>query len=312
VQPGSGSNNATLDVTTDRTGLADGTYDGTIQITSNGGNADIPVTMTVDNTPVLSVNPQLLIYDDLTTTRNFQITNAGGDTLDWQLSADRTWINIAPPMAGSDNATATVSIDLAQISGTQVETGSVNVASNGGMETVEIRYNPPGGGNSAGAVFLYTDAGYNGCDIQDVAGPVTIYTVHETHNGASALQYASPVPPCWTGAVFVSDEPEFLAIGDSQTGMALSYGGCLTGQVLVNTMTILSQGLAPPCCALDVTPDPAAPTGQIEGVDCALNTTHPAGAAAVINMDGSCPCGTTTTVETKTWGAVKALYAPTE
>jgi len=310
AQPGSGSNNAALTVTVDRTGLADGTYNGAIHIASNGGDADIPVTMIVDSTPVLSVNPQLLIYDNFTTTRSFQITNAGGGTLDWQLSADRTWISIAPPLTGSGSATVTVSIDLSQIPGTQIETGFVTISSNGGVQAVEIRYNPPSGVGTAGAVILYTDPGYTSCNIQDVAGPITIYTVHDLHDGASAVQYASPVPPCWTGAVFVADESPFLTIGSSQEGIAISYGSCLAGPVIVNTMTILSQGLGPQCCAFDVVPDPAALTGQIEGVDCALNTTFPSGGAAVINVDASCPCGLILHVETKTWGAVKALYAP--
>lgn len=53
VSPGSGSLNAgeedIVTVTVDRTGLADGSYTGTISVTSNGGNQDVTVNMTVSS-----------------------------------------------------------------------------------------------------------------------------------------------------------------------------------------------------------------------------------------------------------------------
>ena len=70
----------TVTVTVDRTGLPDDTYTGFVHVTSNGGNADVPVAMLVDNTPRLGVSPTLLLYDDFTAVHTFAITNLGGAT----------------------------------------------------------------------------------------------------------------------------------------------------------------------------------------------------------------------------------------
>jgi hypothetical protein len=236
----------------------------------------------------------------------------GGGTLEWQLSADQTWIEIGPPLTGSGAATVSVRINLTQIPANQPHNGLITVASNGGVETVEVHYAPLTG-TQAGAVMLFSDPGFNSCNISDVAGPVSVYVVHDLHSGASGVQFSAPIPSCWTGAVWVADQnPNTLNFGDSQNGLAVSYGGCLSGPVLVTTILVLSQGLGPECCTYPVLPDPNAPTGQIEGVDCTPAKTFPNGGQAMINGNGTCPCGITTRVETTTWGGVKALYAPEE
>jgi len=316
VAPDSGVGDGTVTVTVDRTGLPDDTYTGFVQFTSNGGDADVPVSMLVDNTPRLSVNPTLLLYDNFTEVRTFGITNLGGGTLNWQLSADQTWINIDPPLSGTGNASVVVRVDLTQISGTQIETGHVTVSSNGGVEMVEVRYNPPGPGGNAGSVMLYGDPAFTSCAITDLdpgGGLISVYVVHEFHSGASGIQFSAPVPGCWTGAIYLADTNAFpLVIGDTQTGMAVSYGGCLPGPILITTVLIFGQGQAGECCEYLVLPDPRAASGQVEGVDCAFHLTYPNSGLAVVNPNPSCPCGHLVSVETKTWGAVKALYAPTE
>ena len=61
---------------------------------------------------------------------------------------------------------------------------------------------------------------------------------------------------------------------------------------------------------MPVIPDPEAPSGTIEVVDCAQNRTFALSRSGFVNPDGSCSCGGTVKVETRTWGAVKALYLP--
>jgi len=313
VFPDSGVDGGLVTVTVDRTGLGDGTYNGTVHVTSNGGNADVAVTMIVDNTPTLNVAPVLLVFDSFTTVRTFAITNLGGGTLSWQMSADRPWISIDPPHSGTGNAAAVVRVNPANVPGPGIQTGNVTVTSNGGIEMIEVRFVPPGTGGPAGAVTLYSDPAFTNCAITDIPGLVSVYVVHELHPGASAIQFSAPMPSCWTGAVYLTDNNPFpLVIGNSQDGMAVSYQGCFAGQVHVTTMLFFSQGAAGPCCSYEARPDPSAPSGQIEGVDCALSRTYPNAGSAVINPTGYCPCGYLISVETKTWGGVKALYAPAE
>jgi hypothetical protein len=276
-------------------------------------DALVAMVVGVVDTTLLDVDPTLLLYDDFTTSRPFTIANLGGGTLDWQMSADQTWIQIGPPLTGTGSKTVSVHVDLAQVSGPQVRTGHVTVSSNGGVEMVEIRYRPSSGGGEAGTISLYSDLGLTSCEIDDNAGVVYVYVVHEYHPGASAIQFSAPVPSCWTGAVWLADTIQFpLTIGNTQDGIAVSYGGCQAGRVHIASMLISTGGTGGECCEYLVLPDPVAPSGQIEGVDCAVSGTFPNSKSAVVNVNPSCPCGDLVSVETKTWGAVKALYLPDE
>lgn len=79
-------------VTIDRTGLADGDYSGTLQIPSNGGTAQVAVSMTVA-TPVPPVNVVLYVLlvdlnDPLGPTAIAQATANPSTSLDWQMLDD--------------------------------------------------------------------------------------------------------------------------------------------------------------------------------------------------------------------------------
>jgi hypothetical protein len=78
----------------------------------------------------------------------------------------------------------------------------------------------------------------------------------------------------------------------------------------VTTINYFVQG-APtlPCCPYPVIPDPSIPSGEIEVVDCAGVIRHAVGLVAMVNPDGSCPCGTVP-VQKTTWGRAKAMYVP--
>ena len=59
---------------------------------------------------------------------------------------------------------------------------------------------------------------------------------------------------------------------------------------------------------MSIIPDPSAPSGEIEGVDCMepANKTFPTGGGGRINSDQTCDCNVP--VEDTTWGGIKALY----
>lgn len=85
----------------------------------------------------------------------------------------------------------------------------------------------------------------------------------------------------------------------------------MTGNFLILTVNFLGDGLSPACSLIKIVPDPSAPTGNIEIVDC--QTPFPEKfefaylGAGIVNGDGSCPC-TYVPVQDTTWGGIKALY----
>jgi hypothetical protein len=309
VDQGAGSGDATINVTVDRTGLADGNYGGNLLITSNGGNANVPVMLTVLTQPVLSVNPTLLLFTQTTTLKFFQITNLGAPTLEWSTSADEPWIQIQPPQSGSGDAEVWVQIDLGQLPPGQ-QTGHVDVTSNGGDAQVTIRYNPPAP-TFPGHLRLTADPAGSQCEVYDLVGQLlSVYVVHTNTPGVYGSSFAAPMPSCMVGAVYLTDNPFHpIWVGDSQSGMQVNYDACLPGPITVVEIIYFVQGLSQQCCQYNIVGNPQTASGQIEALDCAQQIQLISSSPGIVNPQDWCYCGLLPVEET-TWGAVKSLYAP--
>jgi hypothetical protein len=97
-----------------------------------------------------------------------------------------------------------------------------------------------------------------------------------------------------------------VAIGGSQTGIAIAYGACLAAPIHVLTIQYFASGITPPCCYYPVVPDPNLPSGQIEVVDCAETIVFATGGVGIINPDATCDCDVPT--QDTTWGKVKSIF----
>ena len=160
-----------------------------------------------------------------------------------------------------------------------------------------------------GFIGIFADPGGTSCNLVDlVPGLTPYYIVHVWTPGATASQFAAPMPPCMVGAIWLSDTPVYpVTIGNSQIGVAIGYGACIPGPNHILTINYFVNGLTPPCCYYYVVEDPNVPSGEIEIVDCTstlwLQTARDAG---IINSNPSCNCNIAT--DDATWGKVKALY----
>jgi len=96
--------------------------------------------------PVLCITPDPPSHDfgivppGKTRNWDFEITNSGdpGSTLNWNVTADKSWISVSP--ASGTNTTVTVTIDTKLPDG-GVKTGTITVNSNGGMKIGTIHVN---------------------------------------------------------------------------------------------------------------------------------------------------------------------------
>lgn len=173
-----------------------------------------------------------------------------------------------------------------------------------------LAFGDDGGGSCAGgSIGLYADVAYVTCDYTDAgAALVPIYVVHKYIPGATASQFM--VLPgggfncTYTGEIIHVP----VSIGSTVSGISVSYGGCVPADILIATINYFCMGASPSCAYLEVVPDPAAPTGTIEVVDCAFVKLQGAGSMIIFNNDGTCgrPCGLP--INDTTWGEVKNLY----
>lgn len=311
VEPASGDGDLPVSVMVDRTGLPDGTHSADLNITSNGGNGTVPLMVSVTSTPVLVVDPTLLVFNQFTGTLSFMISNAGVGMLEWSVSSADPWINILPPLSGIGDAFVPVAIDVNALPGGGQQTGSVDVTSNGGNASVTVRFNPLTG--YQGYLVLSADPqGYQCAITEPVGGLMTAYVVHANTSGSTASSFSAPAPSCLTGSVYLADQSQFsVVIGNSQTGVSVGYGGCLGGNIVVLSMLFFAQGGTAPCCVYDILPHPSGNTGQIESVDCGSNLRTIFASVGVINEEPQCYCGLVKVEETS-WGRLKSLYAPEE
>ncbi|UCG51583.1 MAG: hypothetical protein JSW58_15575 [Candidatus Latescibacterota bacterium] len=145
----------------------------------------------------------------------------------------------------------------------------------------------------APTVAVYSDISGTDCNIPDTTpGLLNAYVVvTNSAAGLTAVQFAAPVPPCFTG-YYLADGAVFpVTVGNSQTGVSIGFGSCQVTPLHVLTIQLFVQGTTPPCCEYPVVPDPNAPSGEIELVDCDQNLLYGGGGISVINGDPSCPCG---------------------
>lgn len=86
---------SSVTVTVDRNEMQPGTYNETLAISSNGGNANIEVTMEVEG-PELYVSKQTLSFGSTTNSLSANIKNNGVGSLDYNLVNNTDWLTITP------------------------------------------------------------------------------------------------------------------------------------------------------------------------------------------------------------------------
>lgn len=311
-----GSGDATVIAYVDRTGLPDfDTYGGGLLIASNGGDAEIIVTLKVSSTgPILGCHPGGIAFNETRATNVIRVYNVGIGRLDWEATTAQPWVEFLSPTTGSGSDSIMVGVDVTTLPYGKSHEATIVIESNGGTRTVSVTALPPAA-PSGGVIGLYADTGGTTCEISDSSpGLLQLYVIHTGISTATACQFAAPIPSCMSGATWLSDTQisPFVYIGDSQTGISIAYGECLAGPIHVLTINILVQGSSETCCEFRVIPDPKAFTGQILATDCLVvpNLLEASGSSVVINPDASCPCVTSTVkIENTSWGCIKALYA---
>jgi hypothetical protein len=142
ASPFSGTNYALVAVNVDRTGLAPGDYSGALTVTSNGGTATVPVTMTVpDTSPHLVVSPGSFSFGKYLTNLTLDVANAGIDDLIWSITSNQTWLSVNP-VSGVNDTAVDVHVDRTGLApGTYF--ANLFVTSNGGDATVSATMSVP-------------------------------------------------------------------------------------------------------------------------------------------------------------------------
>lgn len=116
VSPRSGTTPATLNVTVNPVGLAPGGYSGTISLASTAAQQSIPVSLTIEAPPALSVSPLSLTFANSGTQNLALSANVAG--LDYTVSSSTEsgvgWLSVSPA-GGTAPASLTVTVSAGSL-----------------------------------------------------------------------------------------------------------------------------------------------------------------------------------------------------
>jgi hypothetical protein len=161
-----------------------------------------------------------------------------------------------------------------------------------------------------GTISLTRDAAGTDPIINDPQGTVRVYVFLSVYarTDAVACNFWAPKPSCFN-AEYVGETHYFpLTIGDSQSGMVIAFGSCVSPQRLLARITYNVLGPTPQCCIYWVRPHPESESGHIEIVNCQDQVIYGEPGYMIFNSDAT-RCESVVPAESSTWGKVKALYA---
>jgi hypothetical protein len=144
-------------------------------------------------------------------------------------------------------------------------------------------------------------------------GYLGFYVFQYSASGTQGSRFKAPYQYCfYEHSFFWESHPFAGTTGNSQVGVTIPYGSCLSGWIHVLTVWYYSGSHigAGQCCQYPVLPHPESSTGEVEVLNCAGSWVSSDNAPAIVNADPSCPCSTPSGIadQITTWGAVKALY----
>jgi hypothetical protein len=161
-----------------------------------------------------------------------------------------------------------------------------------------------------GHIGLYADEGYTECNLDDSAllyTNATIYIVHSDAPESNTSQFRIEVN--WPTAVEGALNWNGLDLGDVNTGILVTYGGCKALPYLMGTWNWFVVGAAPECTvAFEVLGDPLSESGEVESVDCSSTKHIATGGKLTVNGNETCPCEPPVSTQDKSWSQIKALY----
>lgn len=172
-----------------------GVIEGTITITSNGGDAEIEVSMTVSGEPVLEVSPSALDFGSEYIVKELFVSNSGTGDLDWVVAANEEWITVDQG-SGSTGAGKTDAVNVLVDRSVVTELGrysdTLSVTSEGGDAEVSVvmeKINHPpevpsviSPADGATGQSLYTTLSWEGDDIDIKDGDLLTSDVYFSAN----------------------------------------------------------------------------------------------------------------------------------
>jgi len=122
-------------------------------------------------------------------------------------------------------------------------------------------------------------------------GLVHVYVLHGGTSGTKGSRFSMPIPECMNGTIYLGEYTSYDAVGNSQSGVTVDYGSCLTSDVLVLGVTLFLSDSTEDCCFYVPHPHPGSGSRKAEVFDCSMNPFDVRAFPVVVNATPECACG---------------------
>ncbi len=238
----------------DPTGLAIGTYTGTIAVTTTGGTQNVSVTLSVVAGAILIPNPGTLIYSAQTgqgNPSNQTVTFGGSDgtlnPLSITATTSTSWIRIV----SSSSAFVIVGVDQTGLT-TGSYTGSISVTQSGAVNsplTIPVVLVVNGGGSGGSGNLSFSSSSMTFSSINGATPSAQTLTVSATSSttfivntptysgGASGWLTVTPTSGVTNANLSVSVNPSGLATGTYSANIPFNANGSIQNVTVTLTVT---------------------------------------------------------------------------
>ncbi|MGA1824414.1 MAG: SBBP repeat-containing protein [bacterium] len=124
--------------------LFSGAYEGEIDVTSDGGNKSIPVTVNI-GPGQLTVSPELLDFGSQENSQTFTISNVGQGIAKWSINVDQAWLHVEPAQGETctEIDTVVVSVDR-ELMTLESNEGTITITSDSDDSLIHVEVEPCG------------------------------------------------------------------------------------------------------------------------------------------------------------------------
>lgn len=161
----------------------------------------------------------------------------------------------------------------------------------------------------SGYITAYADESGASCILHDDSpGTFNVYVLHEDFIGANSWQFMVVNSNGFT-ASYIGETvtPPLLSFGNTQTGIAIAYPGCLSQDQLLVTITYQGLGTSGQCSYIEVVAHPGYAGILTQGCAFEILPT-PTRGPLLVNPDASCTPWCIVPTRQTTWGSLKAMY----
>jgi hypothetical protein len=159
------------------------------------------------------------------------------------------------------------------------------------------------------------------CILDRDPGLRSVYVRLTFNSGATGARFRVELDPGVT-MTYVSESSPYTTLGYALSGISICFGGCLTGEPLIETITFMSYSTDATCSQVRIVPHPAAQTVEVRKCNGSVVAAYAKPLQIVPHGTIPCPCPTPVlfpgtpsafdcapvATEATTWGRVKALY----